>query len=191
MLIKKEVLDAIKAGEIDLQFRRWMRRTVKPGGTLKTRVGILGIGEITRLEPEEVTLADAKRAGFADLEDFFRWLKTMKPGELDRIEVSYVGEDPLIALANDGDPGNEALRETETALSKLDGKAPWTRQTLELIEAHPGRLAEELGRELRLEKAKFKAKVTKLKALGLTESLETGYRLSPRGQAVLAYLRQT
>lgn len=34
----------------------------------------------------------------------------------------------------------------------------------------------------------FKTHVRKLKALGLTESLEVGYRLSPRGEAVLARL---
>ena len=35
MLLKREVLEAIKRGEITLQFRRWSRPTVKPGGTLK------------------------------------------------------------------------------------------------------------------------------------------------------------
>ena len=34
----------------------------------------------------------------------------------------------------------------------------------------------------------FKGRVRKLKALGLTESLAVGYRLSPRGEAVLAAL---
>ena len=43
-------------------------------------------------------------------------------------------------------------------------------------------LAAALGRE----KLPFKADVRKLKALGLTESLERGYRLSPRGRAWLA-----
>ena len=36
-----------------------------------------------------------------------------------------------------------------------------------------------------MEKLKFKSNVRRLKALGLTESLEVGYRLSPRGQAWL------
>jgi hypothetical protein len=35
-----------------------------------------------------------------------------------------------------------------------------------------------------LEKQPFKARVSKLKALGLTESLEVGYRLSPRGARI-------
>jgi hypothetical protein len=42
-------------------------------------------------------------------------------------------------------------------------------------------LAERFGRE----RLPFKADVRKLKALGLTESLEVGYRLSPRGRAYL------
>ena len=41
-------------------------------------------------------------------------------------------------------------------------------------------LAARLGRET----LAFKIDVRKLKALGLTESLEVGYRLSPRGQAL-------
>lgn len=92
MLIKLEVLEKIKSGEITLQFRRWRRRTVKAGGTLKTKVGILQIGDITPIDASEVTEADAKRAGFRDVPDFLKWLDTMKPGELDRIEVSYKGE---------------------------------------------------------------------------------------------------
>ena len=92
MLIKREVLEAIKAGEIDLQFRRWRRRTVRPGGTLKTRVGILQIGAITPVSADEVTDEDARRAGLGDRKGFLKWLDTMKPGELDRIEVGYLGE---------------------------------------------------------------------------------------------------
>ena len=95
MLLKLEVLEAIKAGRIDLQFRRWTRPSVKPGGTLKTRLGLLRIGRIDDLRPEEVTEADARRAGFADLADFERWLKTMKQGPLfQRIEVSFGDDEP-------------------------------------------------------------------------------------------------
>jgi ribosomal protein S19E (S16A) len=38
------------------------------------------------------------------------------------------------------------------------------------------------------ERHPFKTDVRKLKELGLTESLEVGYRLSPRGQALLERL---
>jgi len=93
MLIKLEVLEAIKRGEITLQFRRWSRPTVKPGGTLKTRVGLLRIGRVEQMSPGDVTAADARAAGFADLPAFHKWLATMKEGPIfQRIEVSYLGE---------------------------------------------------------------------------------------------------
>ena len=93
MLLKLELLEAIKAGKVDLVFRRWSRPSVKAGGTLKTKVGLLRIGAITDMEPAEVSEADARRAGFADVADFRKWLDTMKPGHLfQRIEVGFVGE---------------------------------------------------------------------------------------------------
>jgi ribosomal protein S19E (S16A) len=49
-----------------------------------------------------------------------------------------------------------------------------------------GDLADSLGRET----PPFKVDVRKLKEMGLTESLEVGYRLSPRGRAVLDRLSE-
>jgi hypothetical protein len=95
MLLKLEVLEAIKRGEITLQFRRWTRPSVKAGGTLRTRIGLLKVGSITDMSPDDVTAADAKRAGFKDVADFRRWLDTMKQGPLfHRIELSYLGDAP-------------------------------------------------------------------------------------------------
>lgn len=95
MLLKLEVLEAIKRGEITLQFRRWSRPTVKPGGTLKTKVGLLQIGRVDEMSPDDVTETDARAAGFADVAGFRKWLLTMKEGPIfQRIEVSYLGELP-------------------------------------------------------------------------------------------------
>jgi hypothetical protein len=93
MLLKRDLLEQINAGEVDLVFRRWSKPTVKAGGTLKTKVGVLAIKAIDDMRPEDVTEAEAKRAGFADVAAFRRWLDTMKPGHLfQRIEVAYLGE---------------------------------------------------------------------------------------------------
>jgi hypothetical protein len=62
---------------------------------------------------------------------------------------------------------------------------PWTRATLELIAQRPEVLAADLAAALGRERLPFKRDVRKLKELGLTESLERGYRLSPRGRAFL------
>ena len=94
MLLKREILEAIKDNRIDLVFRRWTRPSVKPNGTLKTRLGTLRIGRMEAMSPEDVSDADARRAGFADVDDFRRWLATMKAGHLfHRIEVSFPPED--------------------------------------------------------------------------------------------------
>lgn len=93
MLLKLEVLEAIRRGEITLQFRRWSRPTVKPGGTLKTKIGLLQIGRVDEMSPDDVTDADAKAAGFAGVPAFRKWLAAMKEGPIfQRIEVSYLGD---------------------------------------------------------------------------------------------------
>ena len=53
-----------------------------------------------------------------------------------------------------------------------------------LAEVRAAGLAAAAGRE----RFAFKGDVRKLKELGLTESLEVGYRLSPRGRALLEWL---
>ena len=60
---------------------------------------------------------------------------------------------------------------------------------MELIERCPATLAADIAHSIGREKLPFKADVRKLKELGLTESLEVGYRLSPRGRAYLERTR--
>jgi hypothetical protein len=67
----------------------------------------------------------------------------------------------------------------------MDGTAPWTGKVLDLIAANPGRRAGDLAPLVGLETQEFKVRVRRLKALGLTISLEVGYRISPRGEALL------
>ena len=93
MLLKREVVEAIRRGEISVQFRRWTRPSVKAGGTLKTRLGRIQIGRMDEMAPADVSLADARAAGFADLEAFGKWLDSMKQGPLfHRIEVSWLDD---------------------------------------------------------------------------------------------------
>ena len=93
MLLKRELLEEIKVGKVDLVFRRWNRPSVKPGGTLKTKVGLLSIKAMDEISPADVSDAEAQRAGFKDVADFRKWLDTMKDGTVfHRIEVGYLGE---------------------------------------------------------------------------------------------------
>ena len=63
MLIKNAVLERIFAGDVDTLFRRQRRPTVRAGGTLRTRMGMLDILEVTPIELGEISPADARRAG--------------------------------------------------------------------------------------------------------------------------------
>lgn len=70
-------------------------------------------------------------------------------------------------------------------LDRASAHGPWTGATLSPIERSPGSAASGLARELGLPADVFKPDVRKLKALGLTISLQTGYRVSPGGTAFL------
>ena len=83
------------------------------------------------------------------------------------------------------------LAAVKTRLERMDSRSrigPWTKKTLQLIGKHPEKRAPDLAQQMNMETKPFKANVRKLKELGLTESLKVGYRLSPRGQAVLKRL---
>lgn len=187
MLIRSADLEAIRAGLVDTAFRRWTRPTVKAGGTLMTAIGVLAIDAVEPIELAAVSDEDARRAGFSDAAALGEWLDASKPGQLYRIRLRHLGADPRIAMRE----ATDGLDEVELALAKLDAKAPWIDAVLEQIEANPGTLAQVLADRLGMEKLKFKGKVRQLKALGLTESLDIGYRLSPRGKALLARRRGT
>jgi hypothetical protein len=161
---------------------------VKAGGTLRTRVGVLAIESVGVVDEDEVTDADARRAGAESREAVLREGPQERP--LYRIEFRLAGPDPRIALRERADisPGERA--EIDARLARLDATSrhgAWTRKVLKLIAERPGTRAPDLAASLGRETAPFKADVRKLKELGLTESLQIGYRLSPRGRAYYGY----
>jgi hypothetical protein len=175
VLFKRRQLDGIAAGTVTLAFRRWERARVKPGTRLRTAVGVVAIDAVR--EVDEVTEEEARRAGSASRAEA---LGEGRPGRLHRIELHLDGPDPRVALRV-GKPTQEDLR-------RLDRMGPWAYEVLRAIDQHPGVRAADLAAGFGREKLPFKADVRKLKELGLTESLQTGYRLSPRGRAVLLNL---
>jgi len=62
MLLTNDSLEAIARGEVDLVYRRWTRPTVRTGGTLRTRLGMLDIITVDRVSMRSITAADARRA---------------------------------------------------------------------------------------------------------------------------------
>ena len=185
MLLRKDTLERIAAGEVDVAFRWWTKPTVRAGGTLQTQIGQLAIRSVERTTTAAVTVEDAKRAGFASKAALLKAFPRKPGSRLHRVQLELAGPDPRIALRQRAELTQAEVEEISARLARYDAHGAWTRQTLELIAAKPETRAGDLATELGQERLPFKANVRKLKALGLTESLEVGYRLSPRGRAYL------
>ncbi len=206
MLLPARVAQGVRDGWITLAFRRWEQPRVKAGGTQLTAAGIVRFEAVEEvLHPADLTAEDAHAAGFADLAALTARLypvaaersprrvgpRAAKGGDrVFRIRLAWVGEDPRPALREQV-PGGTALAEVAAAVARLDRSrrtGPWTRPVLEWIRDHPGVISTELAELLGRERLALKADIRRLKALGLTESLRVGYRLSPRGRAYLESL---
>ncbi|HEY3015712.1 MAG TPA: hypothetical protein VGJ41_11415 [Nocardioides sp.] len=192
MMLPRAVLDGVVAGEVDLAFRRWTRQMHVPGGTQRTAVGVISFDEVEVVDPDSITKEEARRAGM-EL-GRLREVLGRKPGDVYRIRLSWAGADARVALRERARLTPRQRDEIVATLAAMDARSrrgPWTRQHLELIEARPAELAETIAASIGREKLPFKADIRRLKELGLTESLRPGYRLSPRGRAVLRHLRKS
>jgi hypothetical protein len=199
VLLTLPTLNAIIAGEIDLVFRLWKKPTVKAGGRLRTAVGVLAIRGVDVVAADAISDADAQRAGFGSADQLLADLFRPRAGraraalpdstsQLYRVEVAFAGPDDRIVRRTQLLSDSE-LSALGAKLASMDSRAPsgpWTRRTLDIIATWPGRRAPELAELLGYETLAWKAQVRRLKELGLTESLTVGYRLSPRGEQVLA-----
>jgi hypothetical protein len=182
MLLRRPTLDGIAAGRITCAFRRWERPRVRSGTRLRTVVGVLAVTAVDPVEPEALTADDAAAAGqsLADLQAML----ARGSGTVWRVTLHLDGPDPRIALRSTAvTPADRAA--LDARLARLDRDRPWTAETLALIAENPGVRAPDLAARVGRETAPFKRDVRTLKELGLTESLEVGYRLSPRGRSYL------
>jgi len=188
MLFKKDTLEEIAAKRVTLAFRRWKKPTVKAGGALMTAVGVLAIDAVDKTALSKLTEDDAKAAGYPSRAALLKDIAKHPGGDLYRVKFRLGGADPRIALRQDGHLSRSEMKNVLAALSRLDQTSEhgiWTATTLRLIDKYPARRAPDLAASQRRDPMAFKRDVRKLKDLGLTEALEVGYRLSPRGRAVL------
>lgn len=191
MIIRQAQLTGIATGTVTLAFRRWRSPTVKTGGTLRTSIGVLAIDSVEVIEESEISEACAIAAGSSSRQELVAELAKRAEGKVYRIRLRLAGPDPRQALREQSPSSDEDHAEILRALSRLDRSSrqgAWTQRVLGAIRDHPGVRAGDLATALGLDKIRLKTDVRKLKELGLTESLEVGYRLSPRGRAVLAKL---
>ena len=150
---------------------------------------MLEVLALSQVSTASITDADALRAGSSSAGRLRSRLDAQgQDSRVWRVEFKCVGEDDRIARRNDSALNSEKLAKLQSRLKRMDGASStgaWTEKTLQLIAAHPGVVSTRLAERMKMERQAFKIKVRKLKDLGLTESLEIGYRLSPLGEAFL------
>lgn len=181
MLFTKPFKERIRRGEQTLTFRRWRRPQAKPGGLYKLPPkGAIRVASVDVVDASSITDTDARLAGHADREET---LAALGDGDstIYRVAFEYVPSEQVPAPTHlPADEIAQRLRATDRR-----AKRPWAAAALALIAQNPERRAAELALALGFETAPFKANVRRLKAYGLTESLEVGYRVTDLGHEVL------
>ena len=184
MMIRPAELAAIRAGTVDLAFRRWARPRVVVGTRMRTAVGLVEVTSVEQVGVASLRAEDARRAGAPSLAALKQALAARPDDPVWRIGLAYAGPDPR-ELLRESIPDADEVAAINARLDRLDAASAhgaWTRETLDLIDLNEGVRAPDLAARVGRETPDFKKDVRKLKELGLTESLAIGYLLSPRGR---------
>jgi hypothetical protein len=196
LLFLKRFHSGLVDGSITLTFRQWEKPHVKVGGRYRVHpIGVVEVDEVTRVALKDVSDDDAVKSGFASRDEFIThlagWKKDGAPATSEtllwKVRLHHGGDGDRVSAALDTALSQADVEKLCKKLAALDAraKAPWTRKVLSLISRRPKVAASKLAKSLGRETLPFKVDVRKLKKLGLTESFEVGYGISPRGRAFL------
>jgi hypothetical protein len=194
MLFAGSDRDGVAEGRITTAYRRWAEARVVAGRIYRTNAGRIEIDGVSQVNPDLIADNDADviAADRGNAKDVRRRLRGNEEWPTFLIKFHLVeGPDPREELAASDDLAAAELEDLRGRLARLDELSrhgAWTTDTLRLIQAKPATRAGDLAAEFGRDMAGFKLDVRKLKNLGLTYSLEVGYKLSPRGAAYLASL---
>jgi hypothetical protein len=192
VLLNRDTAEGIATGTITLVLRRWDAPRAKPGGTQRTVAGTVRVDDVAEYPGAyRVTMAQARAAGYPDAKTAQKELDRRPAKHTYLISVSYLAPDERPELAADDRLAAADVDAITVRLDRWDAAAeiPWTREYLEMIGANETVRAPDLAARVGLEVPRFKRRVRQLKGLGLTISLDVGYRLSPRGRAYLRVSR--
>ncbi len=179
-------------GTITVAFRRWRRSQVVAGHQYRTGQGMVLAETVDVITPADITPELARAAGFADVPTAVADLRGDADLPLYCVRFRALdGPDPRDVLAGAATLTEQEAAAIATRLARMDAaskRGPWTAAVLAQIADRPAVSSVFLAETLDWERFDFKLHVRRLKALGLTISLDIGYRLSPRGAAYLAGL---
>ena len=189
VLFEQRFWEPIARGEVTVTFRRWKRRQALAGRRYRTGGGIIEVDAIEIVDESDITepgrpcgplpVRRGPRGGPPrhprprPLPDPVPHRRRARPPVAPR----RVGRAERRRRRRARSPAPTARRGQPSR--PLDRARRWS-----CIARRPGVRAGDLADELGRERLPFKADVRKLKNLGLTISLDVGYRLSPRGRGL-------
>jgi predicted metal-dependent enzyme (double-stranded beta helix superfamily) len=193
VLFERRLREGIHEGRIVLTFRRWNRCQVVAGHRYRTGSDIIEVDAVDLVTARDIDTGQASDAGYATVKELLADLRGDEKTPLYRIRFHRVDEpDPRDELAAQSELADRELAALTAQLTRMDNAGshgPWTRAVLTQIADHPATVSTVLAGTLGWDRQDFKLHVRRLKQLGLTISLDVGYRLSPRGQAYLEHTR--
>ncbi|MEV5965299.1 hypothetical protein AB0L70_26255 [Kribbella sp. NPDC051952] len=194
MLFAGSDRDGVADGKITVAYRRWAEARVVEGRIYRTNAGRIEIDSVRQVNPDLIadTDEDVAAADRRNAKDVRRRLRgdDSQPTFLIRFHL-VEGPDPREELAAQSELSADDLADLTSRLTRFDELShhgAWTTDTLRLIQSKPATRAADLAASVGRETAPFKLDVRKLKNLGLTQSLEVGYQLTPRGETYLSTL---
>ena len=193
MRFEQRLRDGIHSGAIVLAFRRWKRSQVAPGRRYRTGIDMVEVESVDVVEPSSVDARQVREAGYASVGELLADLRGDPALPVYRIRLRRIDEpDPRAELASAASLTDGEVAAITSRLERMDrasSRGPWTGAVLALIAESPGVVSTVLAEAMGWERQDFKLHVRRLKELGLTLSLDVGYRLSPRGESYLNHLR--
>ncbi len=187
LLFTEDAYPLIRAGTLTVTWRLWKYAHVKAGKVYRTGFGgAFHIDDVRTVRVADITDGDAHQAGFDDARTLVEFAHSHTGAEVSPdtmlycVRFHYLDEEPTKPQLS--------VEEVTYRLEQLDRASthgPWTVDTLRAIEASPAVAARFLAADLGRPRDDLKIDVRKLKGLGLTVSLGTGYMLSELGQTWL------
>ena len=178
-----------------MTFRRWRRGQVVAGGRYRTGTDMIEVDSVDVVAAEEISEDEARAAGYVSTDEVRADLRGVADLPIYRIRFHRLDEgDPRAKLA-----AREEIDAAQTTGDRPAAGPPGRGEPARPVDHDdtvgrspptPARRASELAKAAGLDRATFKRDVRKLKELGLTLSLTTGYQLSPRGEAYLRHRRE-
>ena len=193
LLFQKRFHAGIVNGAVRLTFRLWEKPHVKVGGRYRVHpIGVVEVNAVDSVTVGQISEPEAVAGGFESLGELLAYMAPVAKKPLTfatpvfRVQFVHGGDGDRVQGALEKELSLEALTELKKRLERLERDGKWVRKVMELIAKHPRVAASQLAKKLRRETEPFKIDVRKLKKLGLTQSFEVGYEVSPRGKTFLA-----